>query len=1004
MKRTSIRYLLLAFLLTLAVSANCGAVFAEDTLSVNVPVTYGQTEARSMLSMINEFRTGEDAWEWNEDNATKTTHTDLKALSYDYDLEKVAMQRAAEIAISFSHTRPNGGTCYTAYSDLGVSCTAAAENIAAGYGTAAAVFAGWQETDEAYSDQGHRRNMLSSDVTAIGIGHVVYNGVHYWVQEFRSPAGSAAATAAKDSETEVSVEILKSNISNSSVQADVSTLSVSCGDSVDLPALTSKITTAKTWPSGRLTPVILPYEWTSASSQIASISNGKITGNQAGTTSITASVSLDEEKTVTIPVTVLASVSGAEIQLSQASCAYDGTAKEPAVQSVTVNGTALTQGTDYTVSYKNNVSVGTGTVVITGIGNYTGTAQKTFTITPKSISGVTVSGLSDKTYTGSAQTASVTVKDGSTTLTQGTDYTVSYSDNINAGTATVTLKGSGNYTGTLTKTFTIAPKSISGVTISGLSDKTYTGSAQTAAVTVKDGSTTLTQGTDYTVSYSNNINAGTAAVTLKGMGNYTGTLTKTFAIAPKSISGVTVSGLSNKTYTGSSQTASITIKDGSAVLTEGTDYTVSYSNNINAGTGAISIMGKGNYTDTLTKNFVIAPKSIQGLNVTGLSEQTYTGGALTPAVTVTDSDTVLVKDKDYTVSYSNNINVGTGAVTITGKGNYTGTAEKTFSIAAKSISGVTVSGIEDMVYTGQALTQTFTVTDGTSALKEDTDYTVSYSDNVEMGKATVTITGTGNYTDYIVKSFAIGKDLKDCVITGLQNYTYTGGEIRQELSVDDGDIRLTEGTDYSVSYSNNINAGTASMTISGKGSYVGSVSKTFTIAKKNQTISAKSYTKTYGDKAFSLGAKAAGTLSYKSSNTSVATVSSAGKVTIKGTGKAVITITAKNANYNTPAKQITITVKPKKVSGIKVKAGKKQMTVTWKKDAKATGYQLTYALNSKFTKSKKNVTISKNKTTKKVIKKLKSGKTYYVKVRAYKKAGSAKLYGSYSAVKKVKVK
>ncbi|MCB6994390.1 leucine-rich repeat protein, partial [bacterium 210820-DFI.6.37] len=177
--------------------------------------------------------------------------------------------------------------------------------------------------------------------------------------------------------------------------------------------------------------------------------------------------------------------------------------------------------------------------------------------------------------------------------------------------------------------------------------------------------------------------------------------------------------------------------------------------------------------------------------------------------------------------------------------------------------------------------------------------------------------------------------------------------------------------------------------------------------KLAQTIAAKSYTKTYGSKPFSLGARTNGNgkLTYKSSNAKVATVSSAGKVTLKGTGKATITITAAATDtYKAATKKVTITVKPKKVTGLKVKAAKKKMTISWKKDTKATGYQLTYALNSKFTKSKKSVTISKNKTTKKTISKLKSGKTYYAKVRAYKTVGKTRLYGAYSSVKKIRVK
>ncbi|MCB6994430.1 hypothetical protein LI177_13165 [bacterium 210820-DFI.6.37] len=237
--------------------------------------------------------------------------------------------------------------------------------------------------------------------------------------------------------------------------------------------------------------------------------------------------------------------------------------------------------------------------------------------------------------------------------------------------------------------------------------------------------------------------------------------------------------------------------------------------------------------------------------------------------------------------------------------------------------------------------------------------------------------------------------------------TYTGKALTPAVTVKDGSKTLKNGTDYTVTYSNNVNAGTGKVTITGKGNYTGSVTKTFTIAKAKQTITgASTFNKAYGSKAFSLGAKAKGKLTYKSSNTKVATVSSAGKVTIKGTGTATITVNAAaTTNYNkAAAKKVTIKVAPKKMAAPTVKAAKKKMTVSWKKDTKATGYQLTYALNSKFTKSKKSVTISKNKTTKKTISKLKSQKTYYVKTRAYKTVGKTKLYGSYSKVKKIKVK
>jgi uncharacterized protein YkwD len=148
--------------------------------------TYRKSEARSMLAMINAFRTGSDAWCWNEDNTTKTVYnqaggTQLKALTYDYDLEQIALQRAAELAESFSHTRPDGSMWYElTYNGI----HSWSENIAYGQTTAAEAFQDWQETNYDYSGQGHRRNMLSEDYAAVGIACFVYNGVTYWVQEF----------------------------------------------------------------------------------------------------------------------------------------------------------------------------------------------------------------------------------------------------------------------------------------------------------------------------------------------------------------------------------------------------------------------------------------------------------------------------------------------------------------------------------------------------------------------------------------------------------------------------------------------------------------------------------------------------------------------------------------------------------------------------------------------------------------------------------------------------
>lgn len=176
-------------------------------------------------------------------------------------------------------------------------------------------------------------------------------------------------------------------------------------------------------------------------------------------------------------------------------------------------------------------------------------------------------------------------------------------------------------------------------------------------------------------------------------------------------------------------------------------------------------------------------------------------------------------------------------------------------------------------------------------------------------------------------------------------------------------------------------------------------------SKSSQTITtgASKYTKTIGNKAFDLKAKAKTTKTYKSSNTKVVTVSSKGLVTIKGTGKATITVTAKSSSkYNSATKKVTVTVKPKQVTGLKLTKAKKSFTAKWSKATGASGYQVAYTTDKNF---KKNIKTTTTTSLKKTVKSLTAKKTYYVKVRAYKKASDGtNVYGSYSAKKSIKTK
>lgn len=336
-----------------------------------------------------------------------------------------------------------------------------------------------------------------------------------------------------------------------------------------------------------------------------------------------------------------------------------------------------------------------------------------------------------------------------------------------------------------------------------------------------------------------------------------------------------------------------------------------------------------------------------------------------------------------------------------------------------NVDTLSVSSIKAQTYTGKAITPAITVKDGSKVLKSGTDYTVSYKGNVNPGTAAVTIKGIGSYTGERSVSFKIekknsgsaAKQISKTTISGIKTKTYTGKAITQAVTVRDGSKVLKAGTDYTVSYKGNKNAGKASVIITGKNGYTGSVTKYFTIRKADQKIkAASSYKKPYGSKAFTVSAKRTagkGKLTYKSSNKKVAAVNGKGKVAIKGTGIAVITVTAEgNTNYNKKAVKITITSAPKQEKLVTVKSrSKKKLEVKWSKDTRATGYEVQYSTSSKFkSKTTKTVQIRKNKITGQTIKKLKSGKKYYVRVRAYKKCGKKKLCGQWSKVKNVKIR
>ncbi len=195
--------LLLTVILALGVLSPMALAAETATKTKDITVTYNQTEARKQLDMVNEMRTGDEAWYYDK-GGNVITLPNLGTLTWDYELEKAAMLRAAETAVYWGHTRPNGESCFTAYPK---GYYAMGENIAYGQYDSAMVVDDWKETNDNYDGQGHRRNMLNSSFTSFAAACVEYKGRKFWVQEFANPVLGKTVTVACDETKTVTIDI-----------------------------------------------------------------------------------------------------------------------------------------------------------------------------------------------------------------------------------------------------------------------------------------------------------------------------------------------------------------------------------------------------------------------------------------------------------------------------------------------------------------------------------------------------------------------------------------------------------------------------------------------------------------------------------------------------------------------------------------------------------------------------------------------------------------------------
>lgn len=529
------------------------------------------------------------------------------------------------------------------------------------------------------------------------------------------------------------------------------------------------------------------------------------------------------------------------------------------------NGQAkLAEGTDYTVSYLNNIETGTGKVVVEGMGNYTGKVEKTFTIKPKDLTADMFEDIPDAVYTGANQTTATGIKIKGTNknieyeLKENTDYSVKYSSNKNAGKAKAILAGRGKYAGSVTLEFNIAPYDFSNDANVRLKyeEMAYTGKALKPSVTVMLGSRKLSS-SDYTLVYGDNVSIGEHAfVTVKGKRNYTGEAKKEFKITPKPIKPIKltskmVSLKNTHMYindNGEPVKPEIYVINGTNLLEEGKDYTITYLSKsgakldelTKAGEYKIVVTGDDAYAGKVTKNITLAEKDLKYAEVTITSAPetlVYTGKAVTAGINVKDkiNGRQLTEGAEYKVSYIDNKNAGKARVVIKGKGEYKGEVIEAFDILPKNVADPEVKLNKDLfVYNGKKQQPKITVKGGRTSLKLNRDFALQFIYNTadpenaqdaadaeckDAGKYTVNIKLIGNYSGTVTAAYEITKADFGKVKASVKNQNYTGTNVCptfDDMTVKLGSVVLDENALSGVTlggWQSNTSVGTAEFEI-----------------------------------------------------------------------------------------------------------------------------------------------------------------------------------------------
>lgn len=495
-------------------------------------------------------------------------------------------------------------------------------------------------------------------------------------------------------------------------------------------------------------------------------------------------------------------------------------------------------------------------------------------------------------YTGKAVKPAVEVYYGDKPLKAGTDYTLSYKNNTAANllqsetelakAPTVVIKGKGNYTGTLTKTFVIERRSIAeaGFLAEHLTAAYNAGKPVKPVPTVTWNKKKLAARKEFTVEYpdeTSNPDAykkpGTYTILIKGCGNYTGEREIKLTVAASEerlLSKVKISKIPDQKYVELSEQGVKLTQDmpkltfgREEILELDKDYTLDYGMCREIGTYEVVITGKGIYKGVRKTTFRIVGDSVKKAKVAAIPEEIYTGEDIEPLPYLTDQDgRELKKDVDYTLKYANNRNTGTAKITITGKGKYTGSVTKSFQIRPNTLARenpdvqAAFMAAKQVYEKGGAKPKVVLTFKG-NTLREGTDYTLKYKNNTSViptpGKnPTVIITGKKNFKGSREMTFDIEKQkLSEVAVTAadLEENNKAGKYMRVPVLTDKNGKKLKAGTDYEKQYvyqdvngvvldkEDRPTAGsTLTVIVTGKGNYTGEAAARYRIIKKGNNI------------------------------------------------------------------------------------------------------------------------------------------------------------------------